>query len=180
MTQAQLMNSGYARIANDHYPTIDPRCVYGLLQHVQPNVAVDVCAPNGSGIVDTLQECGVRAYGVPDAFAKVIHSHWIVTNVPYKRDKVDSFLWAQIERIHAGDVYGFASLHRWGFDFAASRQDLFKNNFLYHGQVKLLFRPRWIAKRKGQKQPFHPYVWHLWTADHVGLPATLYATGDKL
>jgi hypothetical protein len=181
----KLMNSGYARIADDDYKTIDPRCTYGFLQHFKPKgTIVDVCAPSGSGIVDTLKKLGFNALPIGNAWAD-FRAEWVVTNPPYKRPLVDEILWRQIERVMVGDVYGFATLMRWGFDYAAEREEMFAKNLFYFGQIKLLFRPRWIdsakVKAEGKKeyQPFHPFVWHVWTHDNVGQPLALYATGEK-
>jgi len=103
--QNHFVKSNYERHVSDHYPTIDKRCTFGLLEHVKPTrLCVDVCAPNGSGIVDTLQECGCRATCAGDAFADKIRAQWVVTNPPYERPLVDQIIQRQIQRIEEGDV----------------------------------------------------------------------------
>jgi hypothetical protein len=180
MTVPQLMRSGYKRKANDDYKTIDPRCVYALLQHCHPSGGVvDVCAPSGSGIVTTLRECGYQADGIADAFADDVVARWIITNPPYTRDLVDRILWRQIERVGKGEVYGFAALMRWGFDHAVSRVNMFARNSFYYGQIKTMFRPIWVKRKKGDKQPFHPFIWHIWVHDNVGQPVVMWADGEK-
>lgn len=179
MSNTALMHSGYARIANDDYKTIDPRCTYALLQHFRPRLAVDVCAPSGSGIVDTLQACGVEAFGAPDAFADDIFSDWIVSNPPYTRGLVDKIIWRQLDRLRAGDVNAVAMLMRWGFDHALTRTKMFAENPLYFGQIKTLFRPQWVEKRPGDKQPFHPFVWHIFMKRLRDWPVVMYSDGEK-
>lgn len=173
-----FVHSNYERIAGDYYPTIDKRCVYGFLEHYNPaGLCVDVCAPNGSGIVDTLIECGYQAIGCADAFTDKIEARWIVTNPPYARPLVDQIITRQIQRVEAGEVFGLAVLLRAYFDYAKSRVDMFEHP-LYAGQIKLRFRPWWSKERK--KQPIHHYVWQLWTQGaNIVRPTIFYANGIK-
>lgn len=190
MTIKELMNSGYPRLPDDHYTTVDPRCVYAFLQYFRPRTRiVDVCAPNGSGIVETLKGCGFDAVGVPDAFADTVPGHWVVTNVPYKPvDRCNAIIQRQIQRVMNGEIMGFASLNRWQFDHAVTRKNFFQNNSWYYGQIKTLFRPEWLTDEQkeerraaGEKehQPFHPYIWHVWTFDNKGLPVIMWSDGEK-
>lgn len=169
-----FVHSNYPRVPDDFYPTLDPRCVYGLLEHFEPkNLCIDVCAPNGSGIVDTLTACGYKAAGLPNAFVDNLRATWIITNPPYKRGLVDKIIMRQIERVVKGDVFWLAVLLRSNFDFAKSRQAMFEHpNYL--GQIKLRFRPYWSADRKAQ--PIHNYVWQLWSRD-AEYPTVLYSNG---
>ena len=159
-TKEPYVHSNYERVPGDHYPTIDKRCIYGLLEYFEPKgLSVDVCAPDGSGIIDTLKECGFRGECKGDAFADALSMEWIITNPPYERPLVDNIIRRQIQRLEAGEVYGLAILLRANFDFAKSRVDMFDHR-LYAGQVKLRFRPWWSESRKAQ--PIHNYVWQLW------------------
>lgn len=182
MTNPALMNSGYERLEDDSYFTIDPRCVYALLEHfdLTPYSVVDPCAPSGSGIVDTLKDCGVKAYGKADAFDDSFLGKWHVTNPPYTRGLVDEIVWHQIKLVMAGKIWGFASFHRWQFDHASSREHFFKHNSFYHAQIKTEFRPDWKERKPGDKNPFHPYIWHVWTHDNIGAPVVLYSNGLQL
>ena len=171
------IHSNYERRLNDAYPTIDKRCIYGFLQHFTPtDLCVDVCAPEGSGIVDTLRERNHKAICIGDAFEEDIKAQWIITNPPYKRPLVDQIITRQIQRIECGEVYGLAVLLRANFDFAKSRVEMFDHP-LYTGQIKLRFRPWWSEDRKAQ--PIHNYVWQLWKADANGAKV-LFASGDML
>lgn len=170
-----FVHSGYERRPDDAYHTIDERCVFGFLQHFQPiGLCIDVCAPDGSGIVDTLIGCGYNTVCGADAFEGNIKAQWIITNPPYTRPLVDQIITRQIERVECGDVYGLAVLLRSNFDFAKSRTWMFDHR-LYVGQIKLRFRPWWSENRKAQ--PIHNYVWQLWRQDAEG-GKVMYASGE--
>ena len=172
-----FVHSNYQRKAGDFYPTLDPRCVWGFLEHYTPTgPVVDVCAPAGSGIVTELANCGIIAACGSDAFAEVVPAQWIVTNPPYDRALVDGIINRQIKRVDSEQVYGLAVLLRATFDHAKSRRAMFQDNRLYAGQIKLLFRPWWSDSRK--KQPIHNYVWQIWTQSAVITnPIVMFASG---
>ena len=172
-----FVQSNFERVAGDFYPTIDPRCVYGFLEHFQPvGLSVDVCAPDGSGIVDALKVCGYEAIGLSDAFATIdMRVNWIVTNPPYARGLVDDIINAQIKRLEDKSVYGVAVLLRSGFDFAKSRKAMFEHPN-YYGQIKLRFRPWWSENH--DKQPIHSYVWQIWQLGNRE-PKVMYADGKR-
>jgi hypothetical protein len=188
MTKKKIpfVHSGFERREGDFYPTIDRRCVYGLVEHFDftKSQVVDVCAPDGSGIVDTFKELGYHAVGLEDAFCSVIpNTHhaadsWIVTNPPYVRPLVDAIINAQIERVRAGEVTGFAALLRSGFDHAKSRRAMFESD-AYFGQIKLCFRPWWSERKKGDNGPIHNYVWHLWRRGTYSIHVVKYSNGEK-
>lgn len=172
------VHSNFERVEGDFYPTIDERCVYGFLEHFSPDgLCVDMCAPDGSGIVNTLLDCGIQAECVTDAFQTGIVAQWGVTNPPYDRKVVDKIILRQIERVKRLELWGLAVLLRTNFDHAKSRQVMFKNCPYYHGQIKLLFRPWWSENH--DKQPIHNYVWHIWLANNGTRPITYYANGEK-
>lgn len=166
------VHSNYARRENDDYPTIDTRCVDGLMSlGIVVSPIVDVCSPSGSAIVDYLDSLNYIAIGVGDAFGEIPASNWIVTNTPYKKNEVNSFIERQVERIKAGEVLGAAFLLRTNFDHAKTRKYLFEHP-LYYGQIKLCFRPYWTVERK--HSPIHNYVWHIWSASARGFPKVWY------
>jgi hypothetical protein len=169
------VHSNYKRVEGDYYPTIDKRCIYGFLEYIKPGKCVDVCSPCGSGIVDTLIECGFNAYGIGDAFTdEIVDADWIVTNPPYDRKVVDKIIDRCIARVMKLEVYGVAVLLRSNFDYAKSRWDMFNNSY-YYGQIKLLFRPWWSEEHK--KQPIHNYTWHIWNSCLNEYPVVHYAKG---
>jgi hypothetical protein len=184
MPQPPFVKSNYPRVPGDYYPTIDERCVYALLHHGRigkKEIIFDVCAPQGSGIIETLKKTGYEnSFCKPDAFEENVFADWIVTNPPYDRKLVDLIIERQIERVRYNKVTGFACLLRANFDFAKSRQHLFREEILYYGQIKMLFRPYWSEERKAE--PIHNYVWHIWhrtTIKHTfGYPFVMYADGE--
>jgi hypothetical protein len=170
------VHSNFDRIEGDYYPTIDKRCVYGFLEHFNPTgLCVDPCAPSGSGIVDTLQECDYKAERLPDAFMDFT-ADWVVINPPYDRKIVDGIIHRQIQRVADGTVNGVACLLRANFDFAKSRKSMFRDNPFYRGQIKLLFRPWWSESRDAQ--PIHNYVWQIWQRGDEA-KVVLYADGVR-
>lgn len=171
--QSPFVKSNYKRRKNDHYPTIDIRCVEALLDALPNSLlalyaldegeVVDCCAPNGSGIVKGMEQLGFHATGVGDAYSEIT-ARWIVSNPPYKKGVVDKIIKAQVDRIEAGGpVRGVAMLLRTGFDHAKKYAPLF-DSYYYYGQIKMRFRPIWIKPKKGvkKKAPIHNYVWHIW------------------
>lgn len=155
------VRSNFPRIADDNYQTIDERCVKALIESVvMGGWFADCCAKNGSGIVDSLKKMGIFAEGMDDAFGKT-YANWIVSNPPFDKKIVDNIIWAQIERLH-GQAHGVAMLLRSNFDFAKSRWSMFSDNPNYYGQIKMLFRPWWVADKKSS--PIHNFVWHIWKA----------------
>lgn len=159
------VHSGYERIADDNYQTIDGRCIDALTEtvHLSGTIA-DCCANQGSGIVDGLLSRGYKAICISDAFTSRIDADVIVTNPPYTKKLVDEILYRQIQRICDGELKLFAALLRANFDFAKSRHNMFQRNSYYVGQIKMCFRPVWIEPKPGEKkiEPIHNYVWHFW------------------
>lgn len=174
MKKIPYVHSSYARIPDDNYQTIDQRCVDAFLKHYDPvdSLIVDVCAPNGSGIVERFQELGYNAVGCKDAFMSGIKARWIVTNPPYKKGLVDRIMRRQIKRIKDGEVIAVAALLRTNFDHAKGRTDMFDSVY-YYGQIKMRFRPWWSVERKAS--PIHNYVWHIWRYETLDYPIVLYA-----
>lgn len=164
-----VYKSAHPRRADDHYPTIDLRCVQGLTRSIMlTEPIVDCCAPNGSGIIDGLKSLGYdNSFGVPDALVGKLASpaRWVVYNPPYKRDIVDKIISRQIERVKSREIDGAAALLRSTFDHAGNRNEMFRDCPYYFGQIKLCFRPIWIEPNPDEKKtsPFWNYVWHVWT-----------------
>ena len=141
------------------------------------DLCADICAPGGSGIVDTLVELGYRAVGLPDAFVPNIYCEWVITNPPYKRPLVDDIIKFQLAHLEQGNINGLAVLVRSYFDHAKTRASLFQHP-LYYGQIKLLFRPWWSEDRS--KSPIHNFVWQVWAKEKtLDMPMILYSEGRK-
>ena len=172
------VHSGYERIKDDNYQTIDKRCIYGLLEWF-PNLGtvIDPCADNGSAIISTLQELGYDALGWEDALSDWdFKTEWIVTNPPYQRNLVDKIIARQIGRLETDSIDGVAILLRANFDYAKCRKLMFDEP-TYYGQIKLRFRPWWTEERKAQ--PIHNYCWHIWKHHNNSHPVILYSDGSE-
>lgn len=179
--QSAQMKSNFDRRPGDHYPTIDTRCLDGLLKYMpltESNI-VDVCSDQGSAIVDDLRRRKYKAFGVSNAFcsnADLIqaaggHSvDYIVTNTPYELSKVDRIMWRQIKRIEDREIVAAAFLLRSTFDHAMKRQLMFRHPF-YAGQIKLCFRPWWTESR--DKSPFHVYAWQIFRIQQISFSPTV-------
>lgn len=159
------VHSGRRRRANDFYPTLDTRAVDAMIYHMlrKFDVIVDMCAPEGSGIVDHLIAKGYSAFGVGDAFcdsSEFKDASWGVTNPPYKIPLVDNILNAQIARVRRYELKGFAALLRANFDFAATREDMFEKCPCYFGEIKIRARLWWTEDR--EEGPIHNFTWHIW------------------
>lgn len=156
----QFVHSGYARKAGDNYQTVDERCVQALVETLDPKGRlVDICAVQGSAIVNQLRGLGYDAHGAPEAF---VHHEcsWIVTNPPYDLSVVDKFVEHALAHVAAGETTGAAFLMRANWDFSSRRAKFFDSP-LYMGQIRMRFRPWWTESRIAQ--PMHNYVWQLWT-----------------
>jgi hypothetical protein len=164
------VHSGYERRADDHYPTIDGRCVQALVETWPISGFVeDCCAPRGSGIVDWLRKHGTLAT-CRASIEDCIHVSWVVTNPPYMRSVVDKIVTRAVEKVGRRWIGGAAFLMRANWDLAACRAPLFADP-LYRGQTRMRFRPWWSEDRKAQ--PIHNYVWHVWAAGN-GEPVIRY------
>ena len=182
MKKNPFVKSNYKRRKNDHYPTIDPRCVDALLDSGLSffNYVWDCCSINGSGILNRLIEHkrivyqGKDAYD-PNPFPKS-RVEWIISNPPYKKGEVTNIIEFQVSRLNLNKLSGVAMLLRTGFDHAKTYQHLFRDCPHYAGQIKLTFRPIWI-KGKQKAEPIHNYVWHIWTlnASTRELPFVIYS-----
>lgn len=161
MSKVPFVHSGYERKENDDYQTIDPRCVDALVQSVALcHYITDICASHGSSILARLAVHGFENLkGMEDAFAPFVGGNWIVTNPPYDRKIVNSFISRALNLIKNEKTYGACFLMRANWDLASSRAKFFDNP-LYYGQVRMRFRPWWSEERKAQ--PIHNYVWHVW------------------
>lgn len=175
-----FVHSGYERKENDDYQTIDERCVTALVESLniymgryigQYHKIVDICGLHGSGIVNTLVKKGFDAVYSDDAFSNDINCDWIVTNPPYDRKIVNSYVEHCFKLMDEKQVYAAAFLMRANWDMAQSRSHLFDND-KYHGQIRMRFRPWWSEERKAQ--PIHNYVWHIWTNGNNKFPTIYY------
>ncbi len=176
-----FVHSNYERKENDDYQTIDERCVTALLDtfNIQSNLFVgkyheitDICGSHGSGIINTLLKKGfINAICEDDAFSSEITGDWVITNPPYDRKIVNSYVEHCFKLMDSKKIYAAAFLMRANWDMAQSRSHLFDND-KYYGQIRMRFRPWWSEERKAQ--PIHNYVWHIWTNGNNKTPTIHY------
>jgi hypothetical protein len=175
-TDNNFVRSGRERIADDNYQTIDPRCTQALVETLKlpGNITIaDCCSPSGSGILDYFEGTNVKVKTCDDAFTDFLDCDWVIFNPPYARNVVDKIIYRQIQRLVDGDArLGVAALLRTSFDHAKTRQPMFRNNPLYAGQLKMLFRPIWFTD--GDSTPIHNYSWMLWSKNWNKSPQVWY------
>jgi len=160
--------SSYPRFEDDHYPTIDDRCMQALQgTWILETPAIDVC--HGKEPTPLLPATNGD---LNDIFQHPQKWKTIITNPPYKRPLVDNLLDECHRHLDEGRVNMLCILMRTAFDHAKTRQHLFKSKH-YAGQTKMLFRPIWIAGEV-KAQPIHNYVWHVFRRGHNGEPVVRY------
>jgi len=171
-----FVHSNYERIDDDNYQTIDPRCTQALVETLQLSGGItvaDVCAPQGSGIIDYFEGTNIKTKMCKDAFQDFVSSDWVITNPPYARNIVDKIIYRQIQRLVDGDVkLGVAMLLRTSFDHAKTRKPMFQECRHYAGQLKMTFRPIWFDD--GDSTPIHNYSWQLWQKNWDRQPQVWY------
>lgn len=163
MDRSDVYFSAYTRREDDNYPTIDTRCLDGLLFYAPvAGRIVDPCARAGSALAEQFLERGYQnVFMLNDAYMSA-PGDWIVTNPPFTKSEVTKIVERQIKRVENENYIGFALLVRNNWAFAKSRRFLF-NRPTYSGEIKLLFRPFWTDDRS--MEPKHNYVWHIWQKD---------------
>jgi hypothetical protein len=175
-TDNNFVRSGRERIKDDNYQTIDPRCTQALVETLRLTGGItvaDCCSPSGSGILDYFEGTNVETKTCDDAFVDRLDCDWNIFNPPYKRGEVDKIIYRQIQRLADGDTrIGIAILLRTSFDHAKTRQPMFKNNPLYAGQLKMLFRPIWFTD--GDSTPIHNYSFFIFSRNWNKPPQVWY------
>lgn len=172
--QSAFVKSNFARVADDHYPTIDARCLNALLAcRPLPTNVWEPCSPGGSALADQLEaaghvvERGVNVLvedpppGCRDA----------VTNPPYAKPICNQIVFRLVELVRSGALDSAAVLVRSQWDHAGSRAPIL-GGWPFAGLVRLRFRPWWSEERK--KSPIHSYQWAVWDRDHLDPPTVQY------
>jgi hypothetical protein len=167
-----FVHSNFDREPDDHYPTIDPRCVSALLSAWDiPYKVWEPCAPNGSAIADqwpTKMIMGADALNDPVP----IGCKSAVTNPPYTTTICNAITGRFRGLVADGQLTVAAFLLRSQWDHAKSRQALLGSE-PFAGLVRLRFRPWWSEDRS--KQPIHSYQWVVFDSRHKGPPIVKYA-----
>jgi len=145
----KYVSSGHERRHDDHYPTVDRRCIEALIDSWDiPLPALD---PFCSGLETGLHPAQIGSLDSAAAFKS------IVTNPPYKRGLVDRLVRDCLDAMENGPSV-VALLMRIQWDTAKSRKHLFRPPFA--ASLRLLFRPYWTEERKAS--PIHSYQWLVW------------------
>lgn len=180
---AMLGASGYARVENDFYPTPE-ECTIALIENLRSRgieiadkvvwepacgqghisrVAFDAGASVlESDIAPQVIGGAVFDFTGEEDFTALFDGNvdFIITNPPYKRDVIDSFLAKCV--MYARD-YGItcAMLMRKEVDSAVTRAQFFRDCPYFDSKIELLWRPRWIVGSTGS--PRHNYAWFVWS-----------------
>lgn len=195
MKDKAMSTSGYDRIANDAYFTIEEWCTEALfetfIQNHPHKFQGDIWEPAcGAGLMsevikrynENVISTDIYDWGygeVQDFMTAEPQGDHIVTNPPYEREISEPFVRRAIEMIENKQIKSVSMLMRNEWDCAYGRRDLFTNNNHFSAKITLLKRPRWFEKREGDSSPRHNYAWYHWSyhspvrADQP-LPAMLY------
>jgi hypothetical protein len=172
--------SGFARIPDEQYETIEAWPVLALLSHL-PDIgwAWDP-ADDGSGhLITTLHRQGVKAVGSESDFLRTTEPPMagvtdIITNPPYGQQRRGELAVAFIEHALRLSVRRVAMLLPIDFDSAFTRQHLFRFCPTFTGKIVLLNRIRWIPGSTGSPSTNH--CWLLWDKTNENAPNLRYVS----
>jgi hypothetical protein len=172
--------SGYARIPDERYETVEPWPVLALLSQL-PDIgwAWDP-ADDGSGhLIATLHRQGIKAVGSGPDFLSTTTLPMagvtdIITNPPLGANHRGELAVAFIEHALRLPVRRIAMLLPIDFDSAISRQHLFRFCSAFTGKIVLLNRIRWIVGSTGSPSTNH--CWALWDHANVDAPTIRYVS----
>jgi hypothetical protein len=180
MKDKAMSTSGYDRIANDAYFTIEEWCTEALFEtfkdtpdHFSGQIWEPAC---GSGLMAegikqynpnvTSSDIYDWGYGsVEDFMDAEPRGDHIVTNPPYEREISEPFVRRAVDMVATGDIKSVSVLMRNEWDCAHTRRALFGDCDFYAGKIVLTKRPRWFEKRDGDSSPRHNYAWFHWRHD---------------
>jgi len=181
MKDKAMSISGYDRIENDAYFTIEEWCTDALLKTLgdryPKNETIWEPACGAGHMTDVLKRWGynvkstdIKDWGYHDLLAvedfthtKVAQGMHIITNPPYAKKDAEAFVRHAVKMIEDNKVISVAMLMRNEWDSASGRMDLFANCPYFHSKIVLLKRPRWFEKRENDSSPRHNYSWFYFT-----------------
>ena len=171
MTNSYI-KSGFARLENDHYPTVDARCMISLLA-AYPDIPAPSLDPFCSATESTKLAPAISGNlrDVKGRFQSVI------TNPPYKRGLVDKLMKSVIKAVKDGDIQVAAALMRINWDCAKQRSSYWKWPFAC--SLRLQYRPYW-SEEPATASPIHSYQWLIWDRRHKVEPVIRYHDGISL
>jgi hypothetical protein len=169
--------SGFQRIIDEKYQTIEAWPVIALLEQLPIGVAWDPCDDGDGHLVATLRRAGVEAIGTGPDFLRMTVPPIvtdIVTNPPLGPARRGELAIAFIRHALSLPVRRIAMLLPADFDSASTRQDVFRFCPAFAGKITLLNRIRWIAGSTGSPSTNHCRL--LWDKTNVGPPTIRYVS----
>jgi DNA N-6-adenine-methyltransferase (Dam) len=169
--------SGYSRIPDENYVTIEWPIVAVLLHLPEIRRAWDPCARGSAAMTATLRAHGIEAFGTGEDFFS-IHKlargiDCIVCNPPYGASRRGELAERFIEHSLDIKVPRVAMLLRADFDRAIGRQHLFRHHSAFAFKLILLGRINWF---EGPSNPSDNHSWFVWDWRHLGAPTIRYVT----
>jgi hypothetical protein len=172
--------SGYARLANERYETVEAWPVLALLAQL-PDIgwAWDPADDGAGHLIATLHRQGVKAVGSGSDFLSIAEPPMagvtdIITNPPLGPNRRGEQAVSFIKHSLRLPVRRVAMLLPIDFDSAVSRQDLFRYCPAFAGKIVLLNRIRWIVGSIGS--PSMNHCWCLWDHANVDAPTIRYVS----
>ncbi|PCI31216.1 hypothetical protein COB52_00005 [Candidatus Kaiserbacteria bacterium] len=205
ITKGPDFKSGFTRIPNDAYFTIDTWATWAVLPFLpkpKPKKVLWEPACGMGHMSEVYMEAGynVRSTDIKDHgyafhyatedFLKAgprVDVNIIASNFPFTEPGRAGGELAHACIKHALDLMmarkyqptGFvAALLRKDFDSAANRRAIFGDNKHHMAKIELLKRPVWIEGTTNGGR--HNYTWHIWSAKHDGPCTTHYVHPDDL
>lgn len=182
MKDIAMTKSGYDRIENDAYFTIEEWCTEALLETLgdrYPNTNTIWEPACGAGhMANVIKRYGydvvctdIKDWGCENLLAvedftqtDTARGEHIITNPPYEKKDAEAFVRHAVKMIADGKITSVAMLMRNEWDCASGRKDLFRDNPYFAAKITLLKRPRWFEKRENDSSPRHNYSWFWWSA----------------
>ena len=179
MNDVAMTKSGYERIQDDSYFTIEEWCTEAIMETVYKNTTrstvwepacgerhmANVIERYGFPVVcSDISERGYEDFVSDFTKEEKVYGDHIITNPPYEKKICEKFVRHAVKMIEDKKIQSVSMLLRNEWDCAKGRKDLFADNPYFSHKVVLLKRPRWFEKRENDSSPRHNYCWLSWRA----------------
>ena len=172
--------SGYARRANEDYPTphwVAAALARTWLREKAPSLVWEPAAGNGA-LADALVAEGFEVSATTEDFFSFADRlddgiDAIITNPPYGGDRRGRSACDFIRHALSLEPRIVAMLLRIDFDSGKTRADLFRDHPAFAGKIVLLDRIKWF---EGPSAPSDNHAWFVWDRDHRGKPWIAYCS----
>jgi hypothetical protein len=175
--------SGYARVPDERYETIEPWPVLALLSQL-PDIgwAWDPCDDGAGHLIATLHRQGIKAVGSGPDFLGTTEPPMagvtdIITNPPLGAARRGEQACAFIAHALRLSVRRVSMLLPIDFDSAITRQGIFRFCPAFTGKLVLLNRIRWIPGSTGSPSTNH--CWCLWDKSNEDAPTVRYISREE-